>query len=323
MPLNTAVIGIGNMGQHHARIYSELPESNLVAVSDLNEKKGRKIAERFGCSYYRDYRKMLEKEDIDAVSIAVPTIYHKQIAIDCINAGKHVLIEKPIADTLENAREIMAAAKSKDIKLAVGHIERFNPAVQKLKEIIKKGELGDITTIVARRVGVFPPQVKDANVIVDIGVHDIDIFNYILEKKPTDIAAAAGRALINHREDYADILLKYDGTNAFVQVNWITPVKIRNLAVTGTKGYAEVNYITQELILYKSKYRKPEKSFEDVVEFAKPEKIEVKIEKQEPLRLELKSFLECIINNKKPLVTGEDGFSVLEIALKAAELSRD
>jgi UDP-N-acetylglucosamine 3-dehydrogenase len=323
MILKTAVIGVGNMGQHHARIYSGLPECRLAAVADIDEKKGKEIADRFRCSYYRDYREMLAKEQLDAVSIVVPTAKHREVALACIERGLHVLVEKPIAGNIDDAMEMIKKAREKGVKLAVGHIERFNPAVQKLKEIVSKGELGEITTIIARRVGVFPPQIKDANVIVDIGVHDIDIFNYLLEKKPVKITAAAGKALIDNREDYADILLKYDGTNAFVQVNWITPVKIRNLAVTGTKGYAELNYITQELRLYKSKYKLPEKTFQDVVEFAKPEEIEVKIEKQEPLKLELKSFLDCIIKNKEPLVTGEDGLAALEIALKAVQQAGD
>jgi UDP-N-acetylglucosamine 3-dehydrogenase len=314
--IKVAVIGIGNMGKHHARIYSELKNCNLVAVCDLD--KGKKsIAKRFGCRFYTDYKEMLTKEEIDAVSIAVPTIYHKDVALDCIKHGKHVMIEKPIADQVEHARKIINIANKNKVKVAVGHTERFNPAVQRLKDIINRGGLGNITTLIARRVGVFPPQIKDANVVIDLAVHDIDVFNYLLDKKPTRIYAMAGKALIDHREDYADILLKYDGTNAFIQVNWITPVKIRNLAVTGTKGYAELNYITQELVFYKSRYWRGEESFSDVVRFGTPKKIKIKIKKAEPLKIELNDFLNCIKNNKQPLVTGEDGLCILKIASKA------
>jgi len=152
-------------------------------------------------------------------------------------------------------------------------------------------------------------------VIIDLAVHDIDILNYLLGKMPTRIHAEAGKALISRREDYADILLKYDGINAFVQVNWITPIKIRSLAITGTKGYAELNYVTQEFMLYKSKYEKKFETFEDIVKFAEPEIIRIKVRKSEPLKEELKDFISCIKSNKQPLVSGEDGLKALELAL--------
>ncbi len=315
--MRVAVIGIGNMGKHHARVYSKLKNVKLVAISDLDEKK-KKIARKFGCKFYRNYKEMLKKEKIDAVSVVVPTKLHEEIAIECIKAGKNILIEKPISNTIESAKRIIREAKKNKVKLTVGHIERFNPAVQKLKEIIKKGELGKVTTIVVRRVGVFPPQVKDANVIIDIGVHDIDVLSYLLRKKPKNIFARSGRAISRNRDDYADILLKYDGTNAFIQVNWITPVKIRRLAVTGTKGYAELDYITQELVLYRSNYRRID-DFSDVIKFGTPDIVKVRVRKSEPLRLELENFIECISKNKKPIVSGEDGLNALDAALKAIE----
>ena len=311
--INVGVIGVGNMGKHHARVYSELKECRLTAVSDIDEEKGKKIAKQYNCTYYKNFQDMLK--DVDAVSIAVPTVFHKAVALECIKAGKHVLIEKPIADTVENAKEIIEAAKRNRVKIAVGHVERFNPGVQRLKSMMKKGELGTITTVLARRVGVFPPQIKDANVIIDLAVHDIDILNYLLGKMPTRIHAEAGKALISRREDYADILLKYDGINAFVQVNWITPIKIRSLAITGTKGYAELNYVTQEFMLYKSKYERKFETFEDIVKFAEPEIIRIKVRKSEPLKEELKDFISCIKSNKQPLVSGEDGLKALELAL--------
>jgi UDP-N-acetylglucosamine 3-dehydrogenase len=315
MTVNVGVIGVGNMGKHHARVYSELKGCKLVAVSDTDEERGKRIASQYGCAYYKNYRDML-KQDIQAVSIAVPTVFHKDVALVCIRAGKHILVEKPIADTVENAKKIIGAAKRMKVKVAVGHVERFNPGVQRLKSMMEKGELGTITTVLARRVGVFPPQIKDANVIIDLAVHDLDILNYLLGKTPTRIHAEAGKALINRREDYADILLKYDGVNAFVQVNWITPIKIRSLAITGTKGYAEINYVTQELMLYKSKYERKFETFEDVVKFAEPEIVKVKVRKSEPLKEELKDFISSIKSNKQPLVSGEDGLKALELALE-------
>lgn len=316
--LNVAVIGVGNMGKHHARVYSEIDSAKLVAICDLDGKKAKDIAKRFGCKFYTDYNRMFAEEKIDAVSIAVPTIYHKKVSLDCIAQGKHVLVEKPISNNLEDARQMVKAAKKMNVRLAVGHIERFNPAVQKLREMIKNKDLGKITTIVARRVGVCPPQIKDANVIVDTAVHDIDVFSFLLEKEPTKVYALSGRAIIKQRDDYADIMLKYDGTNAFIQVNWITPVKLRKLAVTGTEGYAELNYITQELVIYKSSYRRID-DFSDVVKFGTPRQVRVSVRNEEPLKNELKSFIESVEKNREPLVSGSDGLKTLEIALKVID----
>ncbi len=313
---NVAVIGMGNMGINHARVYSELDRANLVAVSDVG-KSGREIARKFKCKFYKNYEKMLD-EEIDAISIAVPTKLHKKVALECINANKHVLIEKPIADTIENGEKIISAAKSKGVLVMVGHIERFNPAVQKLREIIKQGKLGDINSIIARRVGVFPPQIKDANVILDLAVHDIDVFNYLLEKKPDEIYAKADRILNDNREDHAMILLNYAETKCFIQVNWTTPVKIRNLAVTGVKGYGELNYITQDLKIYESVYEKTYDSFGDfMVKFGTPKHMKIEVEKEEPLKVELKHFIGCVERKEKPLVSGEDGLLALKLSLDA------
>lgn len=317
--LNVAIIGLGNMGKHHARTYSEIDKVKLVAVSDVDEAKGKPIAEKYGCKFYKDYNEMLKKEKIDLVSVVVPTKFHEKVAVDVIQKGVNLLIEKPIADNVQGAESIIKKAKEKNVKLAVGHIERFNPAIIKLKEIIDAGRLGKITSIIARRVGLFPPQIKDANVVIDLAVHDIDIINYLMGSKPTEIDANAGRALINHREDYAEIFLKYKEASGFIQVNWITPIKIRNLSVTGTKGYAEMDYISQNLLLYESNYKKSFETFGDVVMFSQPNKVEVGVEKGEPLKLELLNVIDAVQNNKTPLITGEVGLEALKIALQVLD----
>ena len=312
--MKIAVIGIGNMGSNHARLYSEL--ASLVAVSDLNEELGKKVSEQFKCKYYKDYKEMLDKEKPDAVSIVVPNSLHKQVALEVIERKIPFLLEKPIADTSENAQEIIKKAKEKNVKFMVGHIERFNPAVIKLKEILDNFELGEINSLICRRVGVIPPKVRDTNVIIDLAVHDIDIFNYLLNKKPTKLNGFSGSSL-SQNPDYADILLKYGNTNAFIQVNWITPIKIRILNVTGSRGYAELNYITQELVVYKSNYIKDFDNFGDfIIKFGQPTKVNIEIKKEEPLKVELQTFLDCIKNNKEFPITGEDALSALNIALE-------
>jgi UDP-N-acetylglucosamine 3-dehydrogenase len=315
MVLNVGVIGVGNMGKNHARIYSELGDSRLVAVADISD-RGKEMAERFNCRCYRDYREMMEKEKLDAVSVCVPTSMHFSVAKDVIGRGVNVLIEKPISGTLEEAEQLIAMAGRAGVKLAVGHVERFNPAVQKLKEMIDQGKLGNITSMLARRVGLFPPQIKDANVIIDLAVHDIDIFSYLLGRSPEKASASLGRALSGDREDYADIFMNYGETNGLIEVNWITPVKIRVLNVTGTKGYAELNYVTQELVIHESIYERAYDEFGDfVIKFGDPNRSVVPVSKTEPLKMELKDFLSSIIDDREPAVSGQSALETLRIAL--------
>jgi UDP-N-acetylglucosamine 3-dehydrogenase len=160
-------------------------------------------------------------------------------------------------------------------------------------------------------------------VVIDLAVHDIDVFNFLLEKQPIEVFSKGRPALTNNREDSAEIFISYGKTSCFIQVNWITPIKIRTLSVTGSKGYAELNYITQKLELYQSKYTKKVDNFgEFVIKFGDPLKKEIKIKKEEPLMLELKSFIECIKENTSPPVTGEDGLKALLIAEKAISSSK-
>ncbi len=314
--MRVAVIGVGNMGQHHARIYSQLAQ--LIAISDVNEENGRALAAQFSCKYYKNYVEMLDVEKPAAVSIAVPTPLHKIIALEVIKHKINLLIEKPIALTVKDAKEILDAANSAGVKLTVGHIERFNPAVIKLKEIMKSGTLGEINSIIARRVGVATSGIGSyENLLVDLAIHDVDVINYLLEKMPTNRFCLKGKS-INNREDYADMLLSYGNTNAFIQTNWITPIKIRTLHVTGSKGYADLDYITQDLKIYKLNYTRDYSNYKDfIVKFSQPDVVQVEVKKDEPLKLELAAFLNCIKNNTTPSVTGEEALAALEIVSTA------
>ncbi|KPJ66838.1 MAG: hypothetical protein AMJ43_06690 [Coxiella sp. DG_40] len=323
MKINVAVAGVGTMGQNHARIYSKLKEVNLIAVADINEKTGRSVANRFGCKFYNNFESLLDNEPIQAVSIVVPTSYHRDIALLALNRGIATLVEKPLADTKEAALDIINAAKAQNTLLMVGHVERFNPAIAKLKTIVSQGKLGEIMSIMIRRVGIAPPHIKDAGVIVDLAVHDIDICNYLLDGQPDNIFASGGSALINNREDHAHILLRYGKANVIIQVNWITPVKVRILNVTGTNGYAELDYINQRLTLHQATINTTFDDYGDfIVKFGKPVTIEAEVQKQEPLKLEIEHFVNSVQNSRRPLVSGEEGLAALEIALKAQQMCK-
>jgi len=317
--LNTAVIGVGNMGRHHARVYTQLDGVNLVAVADPDRKNGQDIARKYGCRYYDDYREMLTKERIDAISSAVPTSLHKTIALFCIRKGIPILIEKPIADSVQAARDIIRLSKMMNVPICIGHIERFNPAIQKLKELIDNDRFGRLISINSKRVGLFPPQIKDTDVIIDLAVHDIDICNFLIGRHCTTVSARAGKALNSKRFDYADIILGYNGVDVTIQVNWITPVKVRALSLTGTKGYAELNYLNQTLKIYKSNYEKTFDSYGDyIVKFGTPEAEELNLSGAEPLRMEIENFIDHVKTGNSNIVTARDGLNSLTIALRAS-----
>ena len=302
--LRVGVVGVGNMGRHHARIYSELSKEGkveFVGVADANLERAKEVASQFKTRAFANYKELVER--VDAVSIAVPTSLHKQVALEFIEHGVNVLVEKPIAESIESAEEIIRAAKKNDVILMVGHVERFNPAVLKLKEILDENLIGKVVTLTAKRVGPLPPQIKDVGVIIDLAVHDIDVMSFLLERNVRKVYARAGSAKNPlELEDYAIIMLDFENATGVVETNWLTPHKVRTLSVVGTEGIAELNYITQKLILYNHEWVK-----------------EAKVQFKEPLRNELEHFVECVKKKEKPLVDGEEGLHALMVAIKALE----
>lgn len=318
--LNVAVIGLGNMGQHHTRVYSEMPEVNLTALCDIDEKRGRNLAKKYNSTFYSDYKKMFNEEKINAVSIVVPTFLHYKVACEVLDRGVNVLLEKPIAINLREAREIINKAKRKKLKLMVGHIERFNPAIQRLKEMVKNGRIGKIISINIKRVGGLPPQLKNANVVIDLGIHDVDISNYLLGEYPKEVYGFKSKNLITEQEDSAVIMLKYKKASSFIEANWVTPVKIRTLDITGTKAFARLDYINQAITLYERNYLKDDRKYasfsEFVSKFSQADEVRVAMEKAEPLRKELENFVAAVEGQSQFLVDNEEAFRTFEIALK-------
>ncbi|MBI4673360.1 MAG: Gfo/Idh/MocA family oxidoreductase [Chloroflexi bacterium] len=318
--LRVGVIGVGNMGLNHARVYSQLDDVKLCGVADFDAGRAASVAARFKANAYSDYHALLEREKLDAVTVATPTREHLRVALDVIERGVPVLVEKPLAADVAQARQIVDAAERANVLLAVGHIERFNPAVQELKRLVDQGALGEISSVIAKRVGVMPPQVKDANVIIDLAVHDIDILNYFFAEMPAAVFATAGHALLAERYDHAEIFLRYKNAGCFVQVNWITPLKIRTLSVTGEAGHAELNYVTQKLELYETTLAREYDTFGDfVIRFGEAHRTTLPIDTREPLRAELENFISAIRTRAAPTVTGEDGVKALRVAEQVLE----
>ncbi len=299
--LRVGVIGAGAMGKHHVRIYNGLRGVELVGVVDINKKTAIEVAAEYNIEAFSDCENLLKK-DLDAVSIAVPTSLHKDIALKAANCGVHMLIEKPIAESLESADAIINAARRENLKLMIGHIERFNPAILKLKELISAGELGELLSISCRRVGPYAPRIRDVGIIIDLAVHDIDAISHLYGKRARNVYSIAGNSF-HIQEDYASILLKYDDKKSgSVETNWLTPYKMRTLTATGTGGVASADYLEQNLDIWKSEGL-----------------IKVNIEKGEPLKNEIGHFLLSIINDTAPEPSGEEGKYTLHAATAAID----
>jgi UDP-N-acetylglucosamine 3-dehydrogenase len=318
-----AVIGVGNMGKNHVRVYSQNPDVDLVAISDIDKNTAQSVGSMFGVKWYLDYNEMLKREEIDAVSIVVPTTKHEKVASDVIGYGKHVLLEKPIAESIKSAKKIIEKANESRIKLMVGHIERFNPAVAKIKQLIEEGKLGKVVSISSKRVGPYANIKNNVGVCLDLAIHDIDVMRFITNDEVSEVYAKIGNNSLSE-EDYVSILLTLKkGITGLIEANWLTPTKIRRLDVTGTKGYAALDYIRQDLNLYgKVLSERPADYEELIIAYGQPCMGKIEIKKEEPLKLEVNHFIKSIMDDSTPLADGQSGLRNLEVALTALQSAR-
>ncbi|MGB9724149.1 MAG: Gfo/Idh/MocA family oxidoreductase [Chloroflexia bacterium] len=319
--LRSAVIGVGAMGIHHARVYNELEGVELVAVADADARRAEAAGRRFKVPFYTDYRQMLDREKPDLVSIAVPTSIHHRVALETIARGVHLLVEKPIASSLGEAEEMVHEARRQGVKLAVGHIERFNPAVVELKRRLAQGEAGRIFLIHARRLGPFPERVQDMGVVIDLAAHDLDVMLYLLEQEVERVYAETARWVHARHEDLlAGLLYFRNGTLGLLDINRLTPTKVRELAVTGEKGMFLVNYLTQDLYFYENTYTAGNWDSLGLLKgVGEGNMVKLTIARKEPLRAELEAFVRAVESNEAPPVCGEDGMRVLALALQLLE----
>lgn len=299
--MRIGVIGAGAMGMNHIRTYSQIPGVELVGIADVDKKRLDILSKEFNTEGFLDYRDLL-KRSLDGVSIVVPTTLHMKVAIEAINSGTNILVEKPISDTIKNAEDMVCRARDENLTFMVGHIERFNPAVIKMKDIINSGELGKIVSISTRRVGPYNPRIRDVGVILDIGVHDIDVISYLYNSPVQEVYTIAGNE-IHPFEDHASILLRFSDDRAgIVETNWLTPHKTRNFTVIGKDGVSFGDFMEQKISIHDKDWTK-----------------DAKIEKKEPLKSELESFIRCCKDNIEPVTTGEDGIHALKVALACIE----
>jgi UDP-N-acetylglucosamine 3-dehydrogenase len=303
--LGVAVIGTGFWGRNHARVYKELAVTNLVAICDVDAARAKAIADQFGVQAYTDSTQMLKNPEIQAVNVCTWSTMLAREAQKCLHAGKHVLVEKPMATDTKQAEKLLKTAQENGLHLTVGFLMRFIPGLQQIREAVETKKIGDLVSASAKRVSQWPERIGDVGVVKDTAIHDIDIMRFVSNQDPISVYAKTGNMRHRQFEDYAQIMLTFEGgQSAFIESNWLTPYKTRTLNVTGTDAIMRLDYITQELWLENAK-----------------ENLQPRIPFQEPLRMELQHFADCILEKKKPLVTGMDGLKALQIAMAALQSS--
>jgi UDP-N-acetylglucosamine 3-dehydrogenase len=299
--LRVGVVGIGVMGSNHARVLSELPRVQLVGVADPDGQRRDMVGQALGCATFGDVDALI-REGVDALIVAAPTQLHRDIALKSISHGIHILVEKPIAPTIEDGHAIVAAARRAGVMLMIGHVERFNPAVQTIKRAIKDQ---NILSIAITRVGPFPPRMSNVGVVIDLAVHDIDLIRWFTDSEIVEIQPQTSSA-VAEREDIA--LLQFrtaSGVLAHINTNWLTPFKARTIHVATRDTYLIADLLTLQVTEHFG--FQPDGSYS---------MRHLSVGYAEPLRAELVAFLKAVRSGDKPAVTGEEGVASLEIAIQ-------
>jgi len=300
MSVKVGVIGVGAIGRNHARIYSELESADLVGIYDANEELARSIAEEFGTVALSSIEELAEK--VDAASVSTPTLTHREIATALLSRGKHVLVEKPISDSVDDAKAIIDLAQEKGCILQVGHIERFNPVMSQLE-----ARLNSPKFIECHRLSPFPKRSLDIGVVLDLMIHDLEIVLHLVTS-PIASVDAVGIPVLTRREDIANARIRFEnGCVANITASRISPERMRKIRVFQGDAYLSLDYQDQSGWIYRKNGMAIDRE-------------EVEVEKDEPLKCELAAFIECAARGEQPRVSGQQGAAALDVALEITRL---
>jgi len=297
--VRVGVVGVGHIGREHARIYSQLPGVDFVGLYDLDGQVAEKVAQRHGVKAFSTAQALAE--EVDAATISTPTSTHREIAGIFLGLGKHVLVEKPITDTTQQAKELVDLAHSKNLVLQVGHIERFNPALQALEEKLTRPRF-----IEAHRLSTYPGRSTDIGVVLDLMIHDIEVVLHLV-RSPIESIDSVGTAVLSKGEDIANARIRFkNGCVANLTTSRISFEKMRKIRVFQDDAYLSLDYFDQSGVIYR-------KVDSQIV------KENIKVEKDEPLKLELSAFVDCVQSSHSPRVGGAQAAKALEIAMQVTE----
>ena len=302
-PVRVGVVGVGNMGAHHARVYAELPGVELVGVADADWARAAAVADDYGT---RPLNQAALLRAVDAVSIVVPTRYHADVARDALEAGTHVLVEKPFVDDARDGRDLVVLAADRDLRLQIGHIERFNPAVETLQHVVTEM---DVLAVDARRLG--PPIDRDNtdSTVRDLMIHDLDVVQSLFDADVADVEASA----VEGEPHVAATLTLDNGVLATLTASRVTHQKVRQLAVTGRECQVTVDYLTQSVDIHRQSLPEYVERDGDVRYRSESVVERPQVNSGEPLYRELELFVDAVRNDRTPAVTGEDGLRALEL----------
>ncbi len=313
-PLRIAIVGAGQMGRLHLRVASELETTQVVAVVDADPQ-----AERLAWLAHADWLRTVEELDgvaLDAAIVAVPTSDHARVVCTLLERGIPVLVEKPIASTVDESRTMIETAGRAGVPLAVGHVERFNPAVIALQEKLREGALGTLFQVRTQRLSPFPVRVGDSGVALDMATHDLDLMCE-LAGRPLRVAAETARKAHRSHEDLLVATLRFDsGAIGLLEVNWLTPAKVRRLTVTGERGMFEVDYLQQHLTLYENSHEAESWNALDIFDGVSEGNVtRFAVVRVEPLRAQLEAFVAAVRGEPSGATTGPEGLRALRLAL--------
>lgn len=319
-PVRLGVIGCGHWGPNHIRVFAAIKGVTVTAAADSSEVRLAALADLFPTlKTYRDHREMLNDAGVDAVVVATPTTTHAQVVADALAAGKHVLCEKPLCDDAGEGEKLVAQAKSKKLILMVGHIFLFNPGIRKVKDCIKKGEVGPVRSLSAVRTNLGPVR-SDVNAAWDLASHDISIFNWLLEAEPTELQAMGAAFLQPGIEDVVNITMRYPGNIlASIQCSWLDPKKVRQMTIVG--GERMMTWDDLALSNPVAIYEKAVQANTDVTGYGEFLRLSMldgdvrlpKVQTEEPLKLQNSAFVRAIRTGEPPPSSGEFGVGVVRV----------
>jgi UDP-N-acetylglucosamine 3-dehydrogenase len=313
-PLRLGLAGLGSMGRNHLRVISNHPETTLLAISDPDATALAEAVGKTGAAGFADPLEMIAAAGLDGIVVAAPTTAHVPLALAAIERGIGVLVEKPLAASVDEALAIVTAARRRGVRVQVGHVERYNPAVLEMGRLMREGWLSTIYAITSRRAGPFPARIRDVGVTVDLGTHDVDILSWIAGERPVRVYAETSQRLHATHEDLTFGLMHFpSGATGFLDVDWLTPAKRRSLVAIGEEGMFELDYLTQKLTFTRADVDKPLMIGGYATTFA-GDVAEIPIVSIEPLRAELDEFVRVLRTGERPYVDGEDGLWAVAIA---------
>ncbi|HEX6139242.1 MAG TPA: Gfo/Idh/MocA family oxidoreductase [Candidatus Limnocylindria bacterium] len=313
--LRAGVVGLGMMGRNHVRVWDDAVDGvRLVAVSDPDPEALARATHDRSIRGYADPAAMFAEEELDLVSVVTPTSLHRDVVLAALASGAHVLVEKPIAATRDEAEEMIAAAREAGRILTVGHIERFNPAILELRRRLAAGELGRVFEITATRLGPFPARIRDVGVVLDLAPHDLDVMRFLLGSDPVRVYAETERRIHTEHEDLFVGVLKFaNGAVGTLDINWLTPTKKRTLTVTGERGMYAADYIAQDLVFHANPAD---------ASVAEGEMVRRHVERREPLQVELEAFATAVREGGAAPVDPHEAMVALLLARTMVEAAR-